>query len=232
MVFHFKKPQPWKQFLGRNPNDLSEMLNVVYQVDIQIEDKATALICLKEVLKPIPRMMEAIRECEQKFSAKDPETCWKEIARMIRAGRIQKLEEEITRGKQQFETFLDKAIARMDRGQKKEWKKRRVESEIQGTPIDLTELGDDIFNTIKKGVETKEQELQNYMIAKAQDVFKPDEIQKAKDQAMAASKVKSIEADQKRDALDLPSELNEEVMVKAENVELFMLPGRIAWYEF
>jgi hypothetical protein len=38
MSFPFKQPQPWKQFLGSNPNDMSEMLNVVYQIDIQIDD--------------------------------------------------------------------------------------------------------------------------------------------------------------------------------------------------
>jgi hypothetical protein len=223
MSFPFKQPQPWKQFLGSNPNDMSEMLNVVYQIDIQIDDKATALICLKEVLKPIPRMMEAVRVCEQRFSAKDPETCWKEIARMIRTGRIQRLEEEITKGRKQFEFLLDGAIGRMEADQRRVWKKRRVESEMKGVPIDLTELGDDIFTTIKDGIERKEQELQSHMIAKAQDVFKPDEIQKAKDQVTAAERVKP-EMEQRHDFdPDLPLEPSGEVIIKTESAETFML---------
>ena len=101
---------PWKQFQGRNVQDLSEAAKLLYDVDIQINSKEAVYMVYDHKLRVITDMPATLEECSRLIRdmsfAKGPrgEETWKVVAKERRrqlkettTGRVQ-AEEGIFRG--------------------------------------------------------------------------------------------------------------------------------------
>ena len=79
--------EPWKQFQGRNVQDLSEAAKLLYDVDIQINSKEAAYMVYDHKLRVITDMPATLEECSRLIRdmsfAKGPrdEEPWKVVAR-------------------------------------------------------------------------------------------------------------------------------------------------------
>ena len=78
---------PWKQFQGRNVQDLSEATKLLYDVDIQINSKEAAYMVYDHKLRVITDMPATLEECSRLIRdmsfAKGPrdEEPWRMIAK-------------------------------------------------------------------------------------------------------------------------------------------------------
>ena len=121
---------PWKQFQGRNVQDLSEAAKLLYDVDIQINSKEAAYMVYDHKLRVITDMPATLEECSRLIRdmsfAKGPrdEEPWKIVAKERRrqlkettTGRVQALKKAYLEAEMRFNDQYDNGNEELDEEQ-------------------------------------------------------------------------------------------------------------------